>query len=195
MRYRLLIPLLVAWPLAHTVLTSVTSISSWKLAGWGMYATPHFSRRGALVLQLHDLRETLPPLGPAVGVDRVLAVRGDAIEPVNDVPQAAPSFRDFRLWGTAGKASELLRIVGDPTGPSLVLLTTPRFTPVTGRTDVDVVAYLGDLEGDAALLGRWSTLEVSESQLRREIATAARRILSGRRGPRTTAESGSPDDG
>jgi hypothetical protein len=37
---------LTLWPVAHLVLAARFDISSWKLAGWGMYATPRFPRVG-----------------------------------------------------------------------------------------------------------------------------------------------------
>ncbi|MBY0277787.1 hypothetical protein K2Z84_20830 [Candidatus Binatia bacterium] len=38
--------LLAVWPLAHLVLAWRYDLSSWKLGGWGMYATPRFGLVG-----------------------------------------------------------------------------------------------------------------------------------------------------
>jgi hypothetical protein len=38
--------LLAAWPLAHLALSWRYDLSSWKLGGWGMYATPRFELVG-----------------------------------------------------------------------------------------------------------------------------------------------------
>ena len=48
--------LVVAWPLAHLAITVSTPHTSWKLGGFGMYAEPHFSYRGVVVVSLSGVR-------------------------------------------------------------------------------------------------------------------------------------------
>jgi len=50
---RLVVAFLVAfaiWPAVHRALVAVYDVNPWKLAGWAMYARPHFPSRLALYL-------------------------------------------------------------------------------------------------------------------------------------------------
>jgi hypothetical protein len=41
-----LLAVITAWPLVQLALVARYDVSAWKLAGWGMYATPRFDRVG-----------------------------------------------------------------------------------------------------------------------------------------------------
>ncbi|MGH0030210.1 MAG: hypothetical protein ACQGVC_10495 [Myxococcota bacterium] len=62
------------WPAVHRVLVATWDVNPWKLAGWAMYARPHFP--GRLVLRLNEggqerlLRE-LSPREQALAADFV----------------------------------------------------------------------------------------------------------------------------
>jgi hypothetical protein len=67
--------LLTIWPAVHIGLAKTYGLSSWKLAGWGMYATPrpkfvgmevYFRQRGASGYE--RLREATGPVGDAARV-------------------------------------------------------------------------------------------------------------------------------
>jgi hypothetical protein len=70
---RLVIALLVAfaiWPAVHRALVAAFDVNPWKLAGWAMYARPHFPPE----LRLYVLREgALRPLARLTPWEQTLA--------------------------------------------------------------------------------------------------------------------------
>ena len=96
------------WPVVHMGLVQTYDLSSWKLGGWGMYATPLENYRG---MEVYGKRaegqafERLTHPSPDVGVEasrflgryqwlRQLA-RPDAL--VRRVREMRPSWRDIRV--------------------------------------------------------------------------------------------------
>lgn len=66
--------MLTLWPLVHLWLVTRFDISSWKLAGWGMYATPRLRRVGLEIFGLvrdTQARERVTVLPPDVRSEAV----------------------------------------------------------------------------------------------------------------------------
>ncbi|MCA9651629.1 MAG: hypothetical protein KC501_17055 [Myxococcales bacterium] len=124
--------LVVAWPLAHLILTVATPMSSWKLGGLGMYAEPDASQRSVLVIALRgiDPQRPLPSIGPMTGMHRVLerGARGGLVprpwEPRAGAGAIEAAFERFSVLASAEAAQELVTATGE--GSALVVLALPR---------------------------------------------------------------------
>jgi hypothetical protein len=66
--------LLVAWPVVHMALSLQGAFSSWRFAGWGMYATPYPSARQ------HPIEIMLGVPGAAEARSRPLQIRVDGAD-------------------------------------------------------------------------------------------------------------------
>jgi hypothetical protein len=64
--------LILLWPLVHMTLTRVTGLNSWKLGGWGMYATTHPLEHGLVLLPYGVQVPRVDSLGPVLDEIRVL---------------------------------------------------------------------------------------------------------------------------
>lgn len=65
MKRRLVIAFLIAfavWPAVHRVLVATWDVNPWKLAGWAMYARPHFPSRLAVYLLEDGEQRPVPGL-------------------------------------------------------------------------------------------------------------------------------------
>lgn len=157
--------LVVAWPLAHLVLTVATPRTSWKLGGFGMYAEPHFSSRGVRVRALDDTRRLVLAWPSA-----------DATAS----PSAA--LERFQLLANGDAAGELVATLDDLHGGALVLLALPHADPTIGDAWHEVVPFA--VSGARVVpLQPWSTrdldraavdarIEVDCDEARRRLAEA-----------------------
>ena len=100
--------LVVAWPLAHLAITVSTPRTSWKLGGFGMYAEPHFSYRGVVVVSLSGVR--------------LVDMSGWAS---NFSASHSEAFERFTMLAGPDDAARLVAEIGDVQEPVLVLLALP----------------------------------------------------------------------
>lgn len=131
--------LVVVWPLVHLLITVTTPLTSWKLAGWGMYAEPHFSHRGIVVLELSGARL----VDVAWWESEVAAPHGEA-------------FQRFALLASPRAAARLVADLGEVHEPVLVLLALPHADPIARETWHEVVPFA--VSGERVVqLRSWST--------------------------------------
>lgn len=122
-----LLVLFSLWPAVQIGLAQRFGLSSWKLAGWGMYATPRLGA-GFQVLGRHPDEETLRPI----------AVPAPAMP-------FAKRFHERRRWlgrlVTPGDLADAL-LDGDPTLTEVaVLIEQPHLSTTTGYIEASRELY------------------------------------------------------
>jgi hypothetical protein len=140
--------LVVAWPLVHLAITVSTPRTSWKLGGFGMYAEPHFSYRGVVVVSLSGVR------------------LADMSWPT---PQSE-AFERFTLLAGPDDAVRLVAEIGDVQEPVLVLLALPHADVAARETWHEVVPFV--VAGESVVsLRPWSTRDLDAAAVDARIAS------------------------
>lgn len=173
---RALAAVLLIWPLLHIGLVHLRDLNSWKLAGWGMYATMHPNHVGIHGIVIQPGSRTLRDLeiGQAVAT-RHLAVHGDDPRRISlrDLPpedgqelrRLLDRVRVLRSRGAMVAAADRLRtVVSQPGADVLFLLVVPRLDLFAKRTYTETAAYLVR-DGRAQEIGRFATDREREEQI------------------------------
>lgn len=137
--------LVVAWPLAHLAITVATPRTSWKLGGFGMYAEPHFSSRGVVVVSLAGGRV------------------------VDTSSSQGAAFERFTLLAGPDDAARLVAEL-DVQEPVVVLLALPHADVGAGETWHEIVPFV--VAGESAVsLHPWSTRGLDAAAVDARIAS------------------------
>ena len=145
--------LVVAWPLAHLATTVSTPRTSWKLGGFGMYAEPHFSYRGVVVVSLSGVR--LLDTGSS---------RASDFDPLQ-----SEALERFTLLAGPDDAARLVAAIDGVQEPALVLLALPHADVAAGETWHEFVPY--GVAGESVVsLRPWSTRSLDAAAVDARIA-------------------------
>ncbi len=131
---------LLLWPLVHLGLVRQLGFSSWRLGGWGMYATPNAGTRDVVIVLRECDAEALPAASHAVG-PRVLVIgqRGGRLRGLAHFDAEGhqlarrlaalrqdAQYRDFARWLRATHGLE-------PAAPLAVAIVDGRIDPTRRR--------------------------------------------------------------
>ncbi len=186
----LLVTVLVVWPPIHMVLVRQLGFSSWKFAGWGMYATP-FSPKNE-TLHVYVIPEAVPKalhdpgqdwLEPAQLSKAFKLFRWDGGRFVRSstkqqVPRVLPKVQRVKLLGSVGSvhslAESIVRVWQLPETEQRLLffVVQPRVHPSQRITYAEVNAYSFQ-EGQTLKVGTFATDETSAAEVFGEALRAA----------------------
>ncbi|MEM7583273.1 MAG: hypothetical protein AAF560_07830 [Acidobacteriota bacterium] len=181
---------LLVWPVVHMAWSLSFGLSSWKLAGWGMYATNHpfYMHQKVIFLPERDL--PVQALGPFRGISQVVELtdgelRGlEADEASQDADSAARRIeRDLRAIRSKHGIGQLVDAWGEAMYPegrpccALVLFTEPRLDVLGGRAYRSTTAFYHE-QGKVHELGRYRGDQVDEAEIARRIDRAIEELGS-----------------
>lgn len=181
--------LVLVWPPVHMVLTLTTELNSWKLGGWGMYATVHPLEHGLVLLpydvevprvdDLGPLLDEIRILVPGSGGDRreltaeeiPLEIRRTLFDRATDLLVLG---RDSDVSGFVAPLQEAAADAGAPASRSLLLITESRLELLGNpHTYVRAEMYRHD-GGGVEDLGDFASDEFSTRELLARAADDAR---------------------
>lgn len=188
-----IVTLLVVWPVVHIFLTSLTSVNSWKLGGWGMYASTPPNVMGLKIFLFCQESEAVPEIGDLLLTARVRVVRDGEL--VRLSPQSFESREAFRemvdlieIARILGRESDLRAFAAhlEPpasrecqggTSHSLLLVGEPRLDPGDAITYTLAWAYL-HRRGQLEQLGDFDSRQIDAQALREQLDQRVRQVLS-----------------
>ncbi len=181
--------LVLVWPVAHMTLTKTTGLNSWKLGGWGMYATVHPMEHGLVLLPYDQAPPRPDDLGPVLDEIRVLLPTDGSDLREIEVEEIPPETQrslfdhatDLLALGQDGHVRAYVRPLeeaaagtGAPARRSLLLVTEGRLDLLgDSRTWVRAKVYRHD-GGEVTRIGTFDSDEMSVGELLAELARRSR---------------------
>jgi hypothetical protein len=181
---------IIVWPIVHIVLSTFFELNSWKLGGWGMYASTEPSDMRLSVFFVGAEEQSISDLGPVLGNTRFAVINGSEVGqlatkaiPEDQLQILGRLSREIRVMRRQGDMAKFLEILGaavrrefdrEP-AYTVLLFSELRFNVLGRRSYARTSAYFY-CNGNIRKIGSFNSDTVNSDKLLAEIRAARRWI-------------------